>query len=331
MADATASEIGTSVFPVIKYRNIPAAIDWLCDAFGFEKHHITVGVDGAIMEAQLTLGTTMVMIGPAHGSAFDRLVKQPDEIDGAETQVCYFLIADAHAHCARAKAAGAQIIFEIEDKEKGRRSYSCRDPEGHLWHFGTYDPWQDRPVRSAPDKGYRSIVWGAAKRSVLAAGLLAIAVAAILAGNGLPPTQAIVSELGTRVYASPPHQEEAAATAEELLREQLTRERTALAAVQRNANETRARLTRALSDLEAAEKAAKEVRALLAQALNDKEAAERFAKELQERLATTSISNSATEPTVKEVRRRSPVSVQRPGISPTVAIDRSWTGTFFDM
>jgi uncharacterized glyoxalase superfamily protein PhnB len=42
---------------------------------------------------------------------------------------------------ARAKAAGAEIVMEIEDQDYGGRLYSCRDPEGHLWNFGTYDPW----------------------------------------------------------------------------------------------------------------------------------------------------------------------------------------------
>ena len=38
-------------------------------------------------------------------------------------------------------SAGAEIVVEIEDHPHGGRGYSCRDPEGHLWNFGTYDPW----------------------------------------------------------------------------------------------------------------------------------------------------------------------------------------------
>ncbi len=29
----------------------------------------------------------------------------------------------------------------IEAQPYGGRLYSCRDPEGHLWNFGSYDPW----------------------------------------------------------------------------------------------------------------------------------------------------------------------------------------------
>ena len=55
-------------------------------------------------------------------------------------------MADARSHCARAKAAGAEVVFDIAHQANGGRSYSCRDPEGHLWNFGTYDPWQRQAV-----------------------------------------------------------------------------------------------------------------------------------------------------------------------------------------
>ena len=38
-------------------------------------------------------------------------------------------------------AAGAEIVIEIRDEDYGGRHYSCRDPEGHVWNFGSYDPW----------------------------------------------------------------------------------------------------------------------------------------------------------------------------------------------
>jgi uncharacterized glyoxalase superfamily protein PhnB len=51
------------------------------------------------------------------------------------------IVPDADAHYERAKAAGAAIVYDIRDEDYGGRGYSCRDPEGHLWNFGTYDPW----------------------------------------------------------------------------------------------------------------------------------------------------------------------------------------------
>jgi uncharacterized glyoxalase superfamily protein PhnB len=50
------------------------------------------------------------------------------------------VVSDADEVYRRAKAAGAEIVIEIKDKDYGGRGFSCRDPEGHLWNIGTYDP-----------------------------------------------------------------------------------------------------------------------------------------------------------------------------------------------
>ena len=41
---------------------------------------------------------------------------------------------------ARAKAAGAEIIREIQDTDYGSHEFGVRDPEGHIWSFVTYRP-----------------------------------------------------------------------------------------------------------------------------------------------------------------------------------------------
>ena len=45
------------------------------------------------------------------------------------------------AHHARAVAKGAKVVYPLKTEDYGGRGYSCLDLEGHLWHFGTYDPW----------------------------------------------------------------------------------------------------------------------------------------------------------------------------------------------
>jgi uncharacterized glyoxalase superfamily protein PhnB len=52
----------------------------------------------------------------------------------------YVYVEDLDAHCRRAKATGAEIVRDLEDTPYGSREYSARDPEGHLWSFGTYRP-----------------------------------------------------------------------------------------------------------------------------------------------------------------------------------------------
>ena len=55
--------------------------------------------------------------------------------------VCYFIATDADAVYASAKAGGARIAMQIRGEDYGGRGFSCYDLEGHLWSFGTYDPW----------------------------------------------------------------------------------------------------------------------------------------------------------------------------------------------
>ncbi|MGH6819884.1 MAG: VOC family protein, partial [Methylocella sp.] len=142
MSDTTKNTTAT-VIPCLRYRNAPAAIEWLCNAFGFEKQAVYPNEDGTIAHAQLTYGNGMIMLGSVldKESEWGRLIKQPDEIGGAETQSAYVIVDDADAIYVQAKAGGAKIVVEIKDEDYGGRGFSCYDLEGHLWNFGTYDPW----------------------------------------------------------------------------------------------------------------------------------------------------------------------------------------------
>jgi uncharacterized glyoxalase superfamily protein PhnB len=127
------------------YRNAPAAIEWLCRVFGFEKHAVYPGPNDTIMHAELTHGGGMIMLGsyPTEGP-HRKYSKHPDEIGGAETQSCNITVSDADAVYARAKSAGAEMLFDIEDKPYGGRGFTCRDLEGRIWSVGTYDPWASK-------------------------------------------------------------------------------------------------------------------------------------------------------------------------------------------
>ena len=130
-----------TVIPTLRYRDAAAEIEWLCAAFGFERHLVVPGEDGTIAHAQLTFGNGMIMLGSARDDEFGRWSKTPEQVGGVGTQSPYIVVADADAHYAQAEAAGAEIVLDIRDEDYGGRGYSCRDPEGHLWNFGTYDPW----------------------------------------------------------------------------------------------------------------------------------------------------------------------------------------------
>jgi uncharacterized glyoxalase superfamily protein PhnB len=123
-----------NIYPVLRYRDAHAAIAFLCDAFGFERHAVYESEGGGVEHAQLAHGSGMVMLS----------TERDDDDRGwgkhAGQAWIYMVVDDPDAHHDRAKAAGATIIRELEDQDYGSRDYSARDPEGNLWSFGTYDP-----------------------------------------------------------------------------------------------------------------------------------------------------------------------------------------------
>ena len=131
------------IIPTLRYQDAPAAIDWLVKAFGFERHLVVPGDNGAIAHAQLTFGNSMIMLGSERDDDFGQLQTTPAKKTGPGTGSPYIIISDADAHHARATAAGAQVVMSLHDADYGGRHYSCLDLEGHLWNFGTYDPWAE--------------------------------------------------------------------------------------------------------------------------------------------------------------------------------------------
>lgn len=141
MSDLPKNCIST-VIPSLRYKDAPAAIEWLCAALGFEKNAVYPNPDGTIAHAQLTYGNGMIMLGSAADNEYGRMMRLPSDIGGGNTHGIYLVVGDADAVYARAKAAGATVVMEIEDKDYGGRGFTCRDPEGHLWSVGSYDPWE---------------------------------------------------------------------------------------------------------------------------------------------------------------------------------------------
>lgn len=126
------------------YRNAPDAIEWLCCVFGFEKHAVYPGNDNTIMHAELTLGGGMVMLGSVSDRAPHSQMRLPSELGGAQTRAVTLIVKDADETYARVNAASAKIVERIQDKPYGGRGFACLDPEGHIWHIVTYDPWKPK-------------------------------------------------------------------------------------------------------------------------------------------------------------------------------------------
>ena len=134
-----------NTIPGLRYHDAPAAIDWLCRAFGFERHLVVQGEQpGTIAHAELRFGNGMIMLGTAgkHGGGYDELMTTPRETGGRGTQSIYVIVEDPKAAHERALAAGAEIVLPLESKVYGGSGFSCRDLEGHVWSFGDFDPFE---------------------------------------------------------------------------------------------------------------------------------------------------------------------------------------------
>ncbi|MGF7148738.1 putative glyoxalase superfamily protein PhnB [Sphingomonas zeicaulis] len=135
-----------ALIPCLRYKDAPAAIAFLCDAFGFERQAVYADdADPSIIHhAQLTLDGNMIMLGSAdNGSESAKLYnwKTPAEAGGITMCVCA-VIDDPDVHAARATSAGARIIRGPYDNVGyPGRAYDALDTEGNVWNFGSYDPF----------------------------------------------------------------------------------------------------------------------------------------------------------------------------------------------
>jgi uncharacterized glyoxalase superfamily protein PhnB len=129
--------ISSAVF----YDDAAAAIDWLCDAFGFEVRTRVEDDDGQIVHSEVVYGEGLIMVGQSGGDRPGQAhMVSPRSTGGGNTQLLGVFVDDVDAHCARARAAGAKIFREPETNDYGEeyfsdRSYGAIDPEGHMWFF----------------------------------------------------------------------------------------------------------------------------------------------------------------------------------------------------
>jgi uncharacterized glyoxalase superfamily protein PhnB len=133
------------VIPMFSYEDVGRAADWIAQAFGFTETGRWVDDDGRVTHVNMELDGGMIMLGyPSadyqspkhHAEVCDQAQKwreTPFVVDGVHVSV-----DDIDAHYARALAAGATILSELEDNTGiGQRQYRVEDLEGHRWMFAT--------------------------------------------------------------------------------------------------------------------------------------------------------------------------------------------------
>lgn len=129
------------LYPTFRYRDAAAMIDWLERAFGFEVHARYMDGD-QVAHAQLSFGSSMIMLGQARDDEFGAMVGAPGDNGGKSV---YMAVDDADTAFERAKAAGATILEQPANRSYGSREFICADPEGVVWCLGTYWPKADEP------------------------------------------------------------------------------------------------------------------------------------------------------------------------------------------
>lgn len=120
------------ITPYVLYEDLESAIEWLGRAFGLKERLRMAGQDGKATHAEMQLADGVVMMGhpgPDYSSP---------KRHGHVCQLIYVYVDDVDKHFEQAKAAGAKILTELEDKPYGDRVYSTEDPEGHHWFFSQH-------------------------------------------------------------------------------------------------------------------------------------------------------------------------------------------------
>ena len=296
-----------TLLPLLCYRDPERAIEWLRKSFGLETRCVAKRVDGGFAYAHLGSGEELIMVSPAPDAKTESLIKAaPDAGKSPPPQACYFVVADIEAHFKRAKDAGAAIELEIKDYEHGGRRYSCRDLEGHVWTFGTYDPWKgktpstDAAAKEAADKkplaNNRAPVAVARPRLSTLQSRLARRAGVIAAGA---LTLAAVGVTGWQLQSESRASLDAAATEVATQEAALRKTESEFAVAQQALANTRDELAQERTAREAAEAAQRAFQAELATERSGREQAERSAQELK--AAAPGPQDAATDTAAQEL------------------------------
>lgn len=119
------------IVPNLAYADAPAAIQFLCAAFGFTETFRYPMPDGRIGHAELVYEGNTVMLASVYEGFGETPLKLP-----ATSCTLYCFVDDVNAHYARALEAGATLTSELVE-DHGMRFYRASDPEGHRWVFAT--------------------------------------------------------------------------------------------------------------------------------------------------------------------------------------------------
>jgi uncharacterized glyoxalase superfamily protein PhnB len=119
------------IIPVLTYRDIQAAHNFLVEAFGFASGGVHRDADGQPVHGEVRAGEAAIWL---HRVTPEHHLDSPLAVDVANSGLVV-QVDDVDAHYQRARSAGARIDSEPVDEPYGQREYGARDLEGHRWWF----------------------------------------------------------------------------------------------------------------------------------------------------------------------------------------------------
>ena|ERR1700682_3730599 len=140
MSETTATTRTQRIYPALRYPDARAAMRFLCNAFGFEVVAVHPEEGEPVMHAELEFDGEYIMLGSERDG--DEVLPGCTTIAraGGVTSTQYIAVENPDPICARAKAAGATILRDLQETDYGSREFTARDPGGNIWTFGTYRP-----------------------------------------------------------------------------------------------------------------------------------------------------------------------------------------------
>ena len=135
-----------NTIPFLNYEDARAALDWLTEAFGFERSEVHEGENGTIAHAEMRFADGMIMLGSAGEN--DLGMKTPREL-GAVNQGVYVIVdSDIDAHYERAVRAGAEVVRAPHDTTTAHATTSSGIPRATSGASAPTVPSRDAKLRT---------------------------------------------------------------------------------------------------------------------------------------------------------------------------------------
>ena len=126
-------EESSVVMPRLFCRDVAAEIEFCKQTFGATELNRRPGPDGTAAHALMTIGPAMIMIE----AEWPGLASRAPKPDGSSPVVIFVYVGDVDKTVEHALAAGAKILFPLQNQFWGDRIGWVMDPAGHVWTIAT--------------------------------------------------------------------------------------------------------------------------------------------------------------------------------------------------